>query len=158
MMRLELLAPLFYTKFPEDITRRHGEYGGIENEEILFCFEINPKQGCDIEPDHKQFLGNLLFAGHKDNTSNPLSTSVPAEPLCEINRNDAENVVVLPAGCYLFLQHRGDMALNQGEWLDMAIEQQKDGLWERHKLGNLLYLRYLHEDGAVVTQVFRLLA
>jgi hypothetical protein len=37
----------------------------------------------------------------------------------------------------------------------MAIEQQKDGLWEQLRLGNHLYIRYLFEDGSPVTQVFR---
>jgi hypothetical protein len=37
----------------------------------------------------------------------------------------------------------------------MAIEQQKDGLWERLKPGNRLYLRILSEDGSPVTQLFR---
>ena len=127
-MRLELRSPIFYTQGHEDTG------------EILYCYEINPVQGCSIEPDHKRFLGNLVFAGKKDTGDNK------------------GEQVLLPAGLYLFSQHRGDAALNQEEWLDMAIEQQKDGLWERHKPGNLLYVRYLHEDGAFVTQVFRVLA
>jgi hypothetical protein len=45
--------------------------------------------------------------------------------------------------------------LNREEWLDMALEQQKDGLWERYKPENRLYVRYLFEDGCPVTQLFR---
>ena len=63
--------------------------------------------------------------------------------------------VELPQGSYLFEQFRGQYVLSREEWLKMAIEQQKDGLWERNKLGNRLYVRYLYEDGAFVTQIFR---
>jgi hypothetical protein len=45
--------------------------------------------------------------------------------------------------------------LEPAEWLDMAIEQQKDGLWERHKPESRLYLRFLFEDGRYVTQLLR---
>jgi hypothetical protein len=72
----------------------------------------------------------------------------------KVDTNDAATVS-LPLGKYLFVQCRAETPLNREEWLDMAIEQQKDGLWERHKLGNLLYVRYLYEDGKFVTQVFR---
>jgi hypothetical protein len=141
MMRLELRTPLFYSKIEELPSLIP------KNSEFLLCFNVNPLQSNNFEPDSNTFLENLAYIGEKS-TSNPP---------CEIIRNDAENVVILPAGCYLFSQHRGDAALNKEEWLDMAIEQQKDGLWERHKPGNLLYVRYLHEDGAIVTQVFRAL-
>jgi hypothetical protein len=53
------------------------------------------------------------------------------------------------------MQKRSNEILNQTDWLDMAIEQQKDGLWERNKLGDLLFVRFLYEDNAVVTQIFR---
>jgi hypothetical protein len=37
----------------------------------------------------------------------------------------------------------------------MAIETQKDGLWERLEPDSRLYLRFLTEDGRELTQVFR---
>jgi len=101
------------------------------------CFEINPAQSRKIEPDLGQFLGNLLFTGQK------------------CGGETDEEQVTLPEGRYLFTQRRSDAALNRDEWLDLAIEQQKDGLWERNKLTDLLYIRFLYEDGAFVTQIFR---
>lgn len=59
----------------------------------------------------------------------------------------------IPAGAYLFTQRREQ--LDQGAWLRMAIELQKDGLWERHVLEPRLYVRRIFEDGQPVTQVFR---
>jgi len=54
---------------------------------------------------------------------------------------------------YLFAQRRG--TLDRGECIGMAIEQQKDGMWERLWLTDRLYIRYLFEDGNFVTQIFR---
>jgi len=64
-------------------------------------------------------------------------------------------MVSLPQGVYLFTQQRSEKPLNQSEWLDLAIEQQKDGLWERDNPKAVLYVRFLYEDKAFVTQVFR---
>jgi len=96
-------------------------------EEEIHCYELNPVHARSIEPDKEQLLGKIV------------------------------NNASLLAGQYLFAQRRCEAHLGQEEWLDMAIEQQKDGLWERNKLGNLLYVRFLYEDGAFVTQVFRTL-
>ena len=94
-------------------------------EKSIFCYELDCLNSQTIEPDPNQFLGSLVSEGS------------------------------LPAGTYLFMQKRSENPLNQPEWLEMAIEQHKDGLWERHNPGNLLYVRFLTEDGASVTQVFR---
>jgi len=94
-------------------------------ERSIFCYELNRLQSQTIEPDPAQLLGQQISEGS------------------------------LPAGIYLFTQKRSGNPLNQEEWLEMAIEQQKDGLWERYKPGNLLYVRFLFEDEANVTQVFR---
>jgi len=117
----------------------------LENEEILFCYEINPVHGESIEPDRDLFLGKLLFVGEKVNGTQNISAGEAKE----------QNIVSLPQGNYLFVQCRSDSCLSRDEWLDLAIEQQKDGLWERNKPLNLLYVRFLFEDGAFVTQVFR---
>jgi hypothetical protein len=37
----------------------------------------------------------------------------------------------------------------------MAIEVQKDGLWERLEPDSRIYLRFLTEEGRELTQVFR---
>ena len=112
-----------------------------KSDEILLCYEINMTQNSSIEPVREQFLGSLVFIGEKAD-----------EKSAKQGENDE---AVLPAGSYLFNQCRAADRLNQDEWLDIAIEQQKDGLWERNKLRNMLYVRFLYEDDAMVTQVFR---
>ena len=121
------------------------KYEKLENEEILLCYEVNPVQGCSIEPERDYFLGKLLFIGQKLSESQNEGT----------NEKERNNLVLLPQGTYLFTQCRSEAVLSRDEWLDLAIEQQKDGLWERNKLLNLLYIRFLFEDGSFVTQVFR---
>ena len=138
-MNLYLRKPLFYTR---KLTQNYKEIENIdENEEISLCFELNPSQSQSIEPIQEQLLGNLKFIGRK----------TPHEE----NTKQNEEQVTLPLGNYLFVQQRSAQMLKQAQWLDLAIEQQKDGLWERNKLGNLLYVRFLVEDGKVVTQVLR---
>ncbi|WP_461256928.1 hypothetical protein [Treponema sp. R80B11-R83G3] len=121
------------------------KYEKLENEEILLCYEVNPVQGCSIEPERDYLLDKLLFIGQK----------LPERENEDTDEKERNNLVSLPQGNYLFTQCRSDAVLNSDEWLDLAIEQQKDGLWERNKPGNLLYVRFLFEDGSFVTQVFR---
>ena len=125
-----------------------------ENEEILLCYEINPIQGSSIEPDRDFFLGRLLFIGHKK-VSDTTKKKLPESQNEGTEEKERNNFVLLPQGNYLFTQCRSEAVLSRDEWLDLAIEQQKDGLWERYKLLNLLYIRFLFEDEAFVTQVFR---
>jgi len=162
LMKLELKTPLIYDKVQDDLSqtsnRRFGgdiERTGVElveeNEEVLLCFELNSAESNSIEPNREHFLRNLEFIGTKK-TQNPLPLRASVPP---VSPREEFPSVSLPAGQYLFVQCRDEKALEQEEWLDMAIEQQKDGLWERHKPSNLLYIRYLYEDGAFVTQIFR---
>jgi len=142
LTHLDLRAPLFYTKIddlPSEIN---------ENEEYLLCYDLNPAQSRSIEPDRELLLGPLVFAGRKTGEDG----------------SSQERTVSLPAGHYLFTQRRkGDchlfLASTDGNGdchlLDMAVEQQKDGLWERYKPGNRLFVRFLFEDGSPVTQLFR---
>jgi len=141
---LNLCTPLLYIK-SECREPSLLKYEKLENEEILLCYEINPVQGCSIEPDRDYFLGRLLFIGQK----------LPESQNGGIDKTERNNLVLLPQGDYLFTQCRSEAVLSRDEWLDLAIEQQKDGLWERNKPGNMLYIRFLFEDGAFVTQVFR---
>lgn len=136
LMNLDLRSPLIFLKihaqmgseFPPDLAK---------NEEILLCFDLDPLQSLNIEPDPELLLGSFVFAGRK--------TDGDAAPQGE--------AVSLPAGKYLFVQKRG---VTPGEnWLEMAIEQQKDGLWELYRPENRLFVRYLHEDGQFVIQLFR---
>ena len=61
--------------------------------------------------------------------------------------------VELPAGNYLFAQKRE--SLDRESVINMAVEIQQEGLWQRLKPGRRLYLRRLFEDGSEVTQLFR---
>ena len=135
LMHLDLRTPLFYSK--SSMTDAGVPSSIPENDEFLLCFALNPAQSRTIEPVREQLLGDLLFMGGKTGDST------------------ADQSVTLPSGEYLFMQSRGISAMTRDEWLDLAIEQQKDGLWERYQPGDLLYIRFLFEDGAVVTQLFR---
>jgi len=141
---LNLCTPLQYIK-SECQDPSLLKYEKLENKEIILCYEVNPSQSCSIEPDRDYLLGKLLFIGHKLTESQNGSTE----------GKERNNIVSLPEGNYLFTQCRSEAVLSRDEWLDLAIEQQKDGLWERNKLLNLLYIRFLFEDGSFVTQVFR---
>jgi len=139
LIRLNLGTPLVFGKiYPEkdDISTIFNE-----NEEKLLCYNLNPVHSGSIEPIPDEFLGSLEFIGFKKRE--------------DLHEYAEEETVKLPNGVYLFMQKRSSQTLSQTEWLDIAIEQQKDGLWERNKLGNLLYVRFLHEDNAFVTQIFR---
>jgi len=141
---LNLCSPLQYIK-SECQDPSLLKYEKLENEEIILCYEVNPIQGSSIEPDRDYFLNRLLFIGQK----------LPENQNEGTDGKEGNNLVLLPQGNYLFTQCRSDAVLSSDEWLDLAIEQQKDGLWERNKLLNLLYIRFLFEDGSFVTQVFR---
>jgi hypothetical protein len=135
-MNLELITPLVYFQ-TENISLDISE-----NDELLLCFELNLNQSRSIEPDIEQFLGPILYMGIKNAKLDFLNVKK----------------VLLPAGKYLFVQCRSNEGiLCQEEWLNLAIEQQKDSLWERHKPGNKLYVRHLFEDENFVTQLFRTL-
>jgi len=132
--KLDLKQPLFFEKTsiqPQNMDK---------NEEILLCFDLDPAQSRSIEPDSALLLGSLVFSGRKSGDLDDHQGGIES----------------LPVGNYLFTQQRE--CLNREEWQNLAIEQQKDGLWERYKLLPRLYIRFLHEDGSFVTQLFRPLA
>ena len=131
LVRLDLRAPLLYTETPGlNAFACRGE----ETSESLFCFELDQEQSQSIEPQPENFLGRLVFSGKNV-------------------QNQRQGNLELPAGLYLFAQRRG--VIGREECIALAIEQQKDGLWEKIKMGNRLFLRYLYEDGGLVTQIFR---
>jgi hypothetical protein len=131
--RLELLAPLPYTPVPGLIPFQPGIEARIgRGEELLFCFILDTTQGRNIEPDPAVLLGPLAAAGSADPPGGAME---------------------LPRGRYLFAQERA--FLDREDVILMAVELQKDGLWEGLGLENRLYLRYLHEEGSAVTQLFR---
>jgi hypothetical protein len=152
--KLRLVSPLYYRPFAglspglfaETLSR--GEGAG----ETLFCFEINPAQAFSIEPaagtvnsgadNSGVYLGPLLAAG----SAAAGAALLPA-------------ALVLPAGDYFFTQIRGNDLRSADEiialYIEMAVELQKEGLWERLKLGQTVNFRTLWEDGARVFQALR---
>ena len=134
ILRLNLLAPIHYRLLKGFDP---FEYSG-ENGEMLFCFELDESQRLSFEPDPQTLLGILVFGGIalKD---------VPDEPKTDL--------LELPGGNYIFAQKQE--LLNRDEIIAMALEIQKEGLWQRLKPGERLYLRYLFEDDSVVTQLYR---
>ena len=134
MLRLDLRAPLEYA---EDAGLDPFSYAAAEGgvQESLFCFELDKEQAGRIDPDAGLFLGELVFSGGGNNE--------PGNP----------STVRLAAGLYLFTQRR--RTLNREECIYLAIEQQKDGLWEKLRLESRLYIRRLFEDSSPVTQLFR---
>ena len=131
-VRLRLCTPLEYISAPGLEPFACPFVPDEAAPELLFCFEIDKEQGGRIEPQADVFLGKLIFSGKGDG-----------------KKGD----VTLAAGLYLFVQKR--RVLGREECISMAIEQQKDGLWERFRLINRLYIRFLFEDGSPVTQLFR---
>ncbi|MDR2730680.1 MAG: hypothetical protein LBB81_07275 [Treponema sp.] len=131
MMNLDLRASLIYEK--------SGEFQANfnENEEYLICYKLDLTQAGSIEPQRELLLEKEVYIGKKTYD----------------RAGQGKETVELATGLYLFTQL--SEFLNQEEWLDLAIEQQKDGLWERNSLKNELFIRYLYEDGRIVTQLFR---
>jgi hypothetical protein len=130
LVHLDLRAPLKYEEASDLIPFDCPLPTGDSAPELLFCFELNPEQAQCIDPEADCFLGKLVSAGKNGNGKLQLS-----------------------AGLYLFVQKRA--ALNRDECIHLAIEQQKDGLWERLCLGNRLYIRCLFEDGSPIIQILR---
>lgn len=140
-IKLELLSPLYYRGDP-----RLDPFGAKAPEaEQLFCFALDPIQAQSIEPDPRLFLGDVLLRSYAD--------PGPATEGADSGETGRGERVVLPAGKYLFAQVR--RILDREALVDMAIEVQKDGLWEGFSPDSRLYLRYLYEDQGPVTQVLR---
>ena len=136
IIRFNLISPLYYVPLLNaDPFFYKEDYG-----ESLFCFELNESQRLSIEPDKNILLGTMLFGGKAAQGS-------------QDNKSMEGNFLELPAGHYLFVQKRE--LLSREGIIDMAAELQMEGLWQRLKIGEKLYLRYLFEDGSVVTQLFR---
>jgi len=98
--------------------------------EELYYYPLNETQGLSFEPQ-----AEFLFAS----------------PITE--KREEDRCGCLPQGLYLFAQKRE--ALDWDSIIEMAVELQLEGLWQRLKLQGGLYLRLLYEDGSMVTQVFR---
>ena len=140
--RLNLLYPLCYTHADDSDPFGYREGDG----EKLFCFELD-KDGClSFEPDKTKLLAGLVF-GAKAARAAPGGKQAPCP------QGKRQTLTELPRGNYLFAQKRE--ILSRDDIIDMAVEIQLEGLWQRLVLGERLYLRYLFEDGRGVTQLFR---
>ncbi|MDR0474601.1 MAG: hypothetical protein LBH43_13130 [Treponema sp.] len=131
--RLYLAAPLIYIKADCKI----GDIAAI-TQEIFYCFELEPSQAHEFEPDKDSFIKSLVYSG---------KAALP-----DTQESYGERAAI-PAGNYLFSQEDG--CLSERELIDIAVEVQKEGLWQRLEPGNCLYARYLSEDGRDVTQILR---
>ena len=135
VINLTLCKPIFYLK-QKDLPVKTGE-----TDEYLSFYELDTEQSESIEPVKERLFVKLTFTGKKI--------------IDQENLPDTEKAV-LPKGRYIFSQIRRESpVLEQKELIDIAVEQQKDALWERYRLTNQLYIRYLYEDGSFVTQFFR---
>jgi hypothetical protein len=145
IVKLHLQSPIYYIP-DNDLNYRFFSREMVPTDtaavsrEYLFGFEIAPGEYLNIEPEAGAFLGEPFFRGYTGPT--PSGDQCPAAAL-----------FTLEAGQYLFMQSQEAM-----DWegiLDMALEIQKEGLWEGFALDRRLFLRYVFEDGSMVTQVWR---
>jgi len=143
IFNLNLASPLYFVRIDDPKPFSRIDIGkGNPNLELLFCFELEEDQYRNFEPTLDNFFDNLLFGGMSTGDSKANSAEA-----------GVEKPVELPAGEYLFSQKRE--LLSREEILTLAAEIQQEGLWQRHEPGKKFYLRYLFEDGKIVTQIFR---
>lgn len=136
--KLILTAPLVYRR---DATLRFPPGDAVRGE-VLFRMALDPAQSRGIEPDRTAFPGSLEAAGY----------ALRREE-AESRDSETPELLELPAGTYFFAQiwEPPDMET----LIDMIIDVQQEGLWERFSLGGQLYIRRLFEDGRLITQIFR---
>ena len=93
--------------------------------EKLVHYTINPEEAQKIDPISDRYL-------------------LPNPQECDY----------LPAGSYFITQIRKEK-IDNSELLDLAIELQKEALWNRFKPGNTLIVRSFFEDNNPVVQLWR---
>jgi len=133
--------------------------GANLNAERIFCFELDAAEYLAFEPDRNRLLGSLVFGGISG--AGEGSAELMAAELAAAGKVAAGLAIAeaaagkaqIPKGRYLFAQKKE--ILCKEEIISLAIEIQKEALWQRLKAGRNLYLRYLFEDGSRVTQLFR---
>jgi hypothetical protein len=151
---LSLVRPLLYREEAADpwASPNPAEVAARTLPEELFCFSVNPAQARRIDPEPEPYLGPLEAAGRavpgQGESGRPgnRERETAGDP-------QGAGYVHLPAGRYYFTQLR--KRLSREETVALAVELQKEGLWERLKLEDRLYLRRLFEDNAPVTQIWR---
>jgi hypothetical protein len=140
--RLSLAVPLRYRKEARDPFALDALQGGAG---YLFCFHLDPARTGLIDPNPEDYLGNPAASG----------VSLPGwAPQQKGETRREGDFLELPAGRYYVTQVRR-LPRDPEELKGLAVELQKEGLWERLKLGNTLFLRFLYEDGAPVVQLWR---
>jgi hypothetical protein len=144
ILNLDLRAPLVYRA----ATEAQPFSGETLCGEGIFHFAINPQQYLSIEPEEETYLDELIGRGILADGTDPEASSDSLQ-----TGNTAAETLVLPAGPYLFAQTKG--ILRREDFVVMAVEVQKEGLWRDLVLDSTLYLRYLCEEGRPVTQIFR---
>jgi hypothetical protein len=138
--KLILAASLVYRKDDSLWFPGSGTGGG----EALFRMALDPSQSRSIEPDRIAFPGRLVAAG----------SATGLEKEREGARDvKAPDLLELPEGTYFFAQVQEPAGMETV--INMIIEVQQEGLWERFSLDDRLYIRRLFEDGQTVIQVFR---
>lgn len=136
--KMILVSPLKYEK--DDSLRLPSD--GYEGGEILFLMALDPSQSRNFEPDRRAFPGCLTAAGR---------ALLPGE--AQGRAGEPSELLELPAGTYLFTQVREPA--DTETLINMIIDTQQEGLWERLSLDDRLYIRYLREDGKTAAQIFR---
>ena len=152
ILRLNLSSPLYYTPAPNADPFASADERGAASER-LFCFELDETQYLNIEPDRNTLLGTLIFSGQATNVRGAGGRMTDIQGTGAKKADAIASVPGLPAGNYLFAQER--KLLKKDDIITMAIEIQMEGLWQRLRLEDKLYLRYLFEDNSDVTQLFR---
>ncbi|MDR0601320.1 MAG: hypothetical protein LBG42_02975, partial [Treponema sp.] len=124
VLRLELRAPLFYieeggvlpfARLPESGTEEGGAV-----KEYIFRFRIGEIAGKAIDPNPAGYLGDPVFSGRRAEERGAAGAEDTVRP---------GRVLELSGGAYFFAQARE--ALNREECTLMAIEVQREILWQR---------------------------
>ena len=131
ILRMILLSPLYYVPYGSTVLEFKEEEG-----EKLFCFEVEESQAQKFEPDKDKLIGSSVFVGIAANKDQPGAATLE-----------------LKTGNYVFCQLRE--ILDWEEIIELAVEVQNEGLWQRLQLDRRLYVRFLFEDGRGVTQIWR---
>jgi hypothetical protein len=139
IIRLRLCSPLFYR---EDRTLIPFQYQEQDRKERLFCFTLDAEEGVNIDPAPETFPGKLVFSG----TPEEQRGARPAQ-------TGSSERFELAAGHYFFVQKRG--VLGRQELCGMAVEVQREILWQRETPGDRVCFRYLYEDEKTVVQIWR---
>jgi hypothetical protein len=146
---LHLTAPLFYRR---DDNLEPFLYTPEEGE-LIFAWTIPVAEAFSIEPISDRFLERFFFAGRAVPKPVELSAQTGGgETAFNTNAGDGD-LLELSQGMYFFSQIRE--ILDREASLGLAIEVQKEALWQRFIPEPRFYLRRLFEDEKGVTQIFR---